>query len=455
MVIGVLAGLFTAGKYANVLLGKPNPGPGSSAGSPALGTISHDASLGPIDAAPAPSSDSPVEWLAPLRNYPRPDTFSYKGNAVIADYDPDSLLNARVNVYLERYRPETGVIMIADLRSGHVVAMGERDDSAITAAPRLAFGGGFPAASLIKILTATAALECKAKELTDSIPQLGGFHTLYKRQLKLEGQRHVPRITLEEAFSRSVNPAFGMLGLSLGPEALRATAVRMGFNQPMFPVTAARSRIEFPDSGFSLAEAACGFTAKTTISPWHALQIARGAGDDGHLRPCAFIHRLRDLGAGSDLPLGNPSGAAFVSPENLVVLQSLMQATVRIGTARKGFHSVLKASHLEKIEAGGKTGSLDGEETRGRFDWFIGYARLKAEPDKGLAFSIMLVHREYASIHASAVAALLIRDWLAAHEKAQRAVKAAKVPLASAPDRTVLSGGRAALGKPTGGRRAG
>jgi hypothetical protein len=73
---------------------------------------------------------------------------------------------------------------------------------------------------------------------------------------------------------------------------------------------------------------------------------------------------------------------------------------------------------------------LDGEETPGRFDWFIGYVKLKDEPEQGLAFSIMLVHVDYASIHASAMAALLIRDWLAAHEKAMRAAKTAQAPLA-------------------------
>jgi cell division protein FtsI/penicillin-binding protein 2 len=392
-------------------------------------------SLAPIAAI---TGDGPVEWLAPMRNYPRPDTFSFKGDAIVAEYDADSLLNARVNLYLQRYRPETGVILVSDLKTGHVLAMGERDDSVVSAAPRLAFGGGYPAASLIKILTATTALECKARELTDSIPQLGGFHTLYKRQLKLEGQRHVPRITLEEAFSRSVNPAFGILGLSLGPTALRATAARMGFNQPMLPKSAALSRIEFPDTGFSLAETACGFTAKTTISPWHALRIARGAGDDGRLRPCAFVHRVRNLATGAEITPDLGRGEPFVSAANLPRLQALMQATVRVGTARKGFHQNLKASHLEKIEAGGKTGSLDGEETPGRFDWFIGYAKLKDDPDQGLAFAIMLVHREYASIHASAFAALLIRDWLSAHEKAMRAQKTARQPVVLAPGRASL-----------------
>jgi peptidoglycan glycosyltransferase len=364
---------------------------------------------------------TPLEWQSPMRNYPVPDTFSYQGKAMEAKYATDSLLNARINVYLQRYRPETGVILVADLKSGHILAMGERDDSVIAAKPKLAFGSGFPAASLIKILTATAALECNSKYVTDSIPQLGSFHTLYKRQLLVDRPGRQLKITLEDAFAKSVNPAFGLMGLNMGPIALRTQAGRLGFNRQEPLAAIAQSKIEFPDSGFSLAEAACGFTAKTTISPWHALEIARGAGDDGKLRTCIFVRSITDLSSGKEMNLGQDTGEAFLSAANLPKLQALMQATVRIGTARKGFHSILKASHLEKIEAGGKTGSLDGEETLGRFDWFIGYVKLKDQPSRGLAFSIMLVHREYSSVHASQLAALLIRDWLAALEKARKA----------------------------------
>jgi cell division protein FtsI/penicillin-binding protein 2 len=433
-----LVGAVVAKKYAGALFSDPEArsaraktepgkaGPGAFADGKGAETQGGAPLASPM-AAPA---DAPLEWQAPMRNYPRPDTFSYKGDAMVAEYAPDSLLNARVNLYLQRYRPETGVILISDLRTGHVLAMGERADSLVSGAPRLAFGGGYPAASLVKILTATAALECKAREVTDSIPLVGRAHTLYKRQIKLEGLRNIPRISLEQAFSRSVNPSFGVLGMSVGSTVLRATAARMGFNRPMEPTITATSRIEFPDTGFSLAEAACGFTPKTTISPWHALQIARGAGDDGRLRPCRFVHRLRNLANGAVIEPGPGRGEPFISAANLPQLQDLMRATVRVGTARKGFHQNLRASQLEKIEAGGKTGSLDGEETPGRFDWFIGYVKLKDEPERGLAISIMLVHVDYASIHASAMAALLIRDWLAAHEKALRQAKTANAPLA-------------------------
>ena len=365
--------------------------------------------------------DAPIQWQSSLKNYPKADTFSYKGTAMEATYAADSLLNARAQVYLERYRPETGVILISDLKSGQILALGERENTVLSNKPHLAFGAGYPAASLVKILTASAALECNSKFITDSIPQWGSYHTLYRSQLHLDRPGRQAKISLEKAFAKSVNPAFGLLGLSMGANTMRNQAMKFGFNKNQYPSFIAMSKIDFPDSGFSLAEASCGFTPKTTISPWHALEIARGAGDDGRLKSTTLIKSIRDLSTGKIIAYPQNAGDAFLSTENLPKLQALMQATVREGTARKGFHASFNASRLEKIEVGGKTGSLDGIETPGRFDWFIGYVKLKDEPSRGLAITIMLVHREYSSIHGSALAALLIRDWLISIEKARKA----------------------------------
>lgn len=377
-----------------------------------------------------------LDYNSPFRNYPDPDTFQVDGRTLAVQYAADSLLHARIRVYLNRYRPDHAVVLACDLRSGAMLGVGERSDSTVIGAPRLAFHGGFPAASLAKILTATAALEFEGKGPEDSIPQIGSYHTLYRRQLKVRPGDH-NKVTLAEAFSKSVNPAFGVLGLDLGHAALEKTAMRMGFNRQLACV---RPSVFPPaDTGYGLAEISCGFTRRTTISPIHALAIARGAGDDGRARLGSFARSLVDLSARREVELLADEGATFVSAGNLPKLQALMESTVRRGTARKGFHQVMRASHLQKLEVGGKTGSLDGEEPSwdaaprtedaagdaqareiGRYDWFIGYARLKDDPSKGIALAVMLVHKEYAQVRSTVLAALLVRDWLAAEEKARR-----------------------------------
>lgn len=373
---------------------------------PSLGSLENTATLATVG----------LDRHSSFHRYPAPDTFSVAGHSLVADYAADSLIQARIGIYLHRYRPETGVVLACDLRSGRMLGVGERSDSLVVGLPKLAFRSGFPAASLIKILTATAALEIQGKDPMDSIPQLGSYHTLYRRQLRVTpADARGPKVTLQEAFSKSVNPAFGILGLAMGGSALRKTADRMGFNREAACIRP--SFYQAPDTGYNLAETACGFTAKTTISPLHALAIARGVGDDGRVRYGSFARTLTDLTDRKEIEIRQDTGTVFVSAGNLAKLQALMEATVQKGTARKSFHQVMRASHMQKIAVGGKTGSLDGTEPKGRYDWFVGYVRLKDDPSRGMALSIMLVHHEYVSVRSSVFAALLIRDWLAAQEK--------------------------------------
>lgn len=374
----------------------------------------------PAASVPGPSLKSAhLDYFSPFRRFPLPDTFAISGRTVVAEYLADSLLHAHIGMYLHRYQPEHAVILACDLETGNMLGVGERTDSLVIGVPRMAFRGGFPAASLIKILTATAAFETQGRSPEDSITQLGGYYTLYRRQLKV-GPHDRGKVSLTDAFSRSINPAFGLLGLGMGGETLRRQGERMGFNRELACLKP--SVYNPPDTGYNLAEAACGFTPKTTISPMHALAIARGAGHDGRVRLGSFA-RLSDItrpGTRHELDAVSDTGIAFVSPANLPRLQALMEGTIRKGTARKGFHQVLRASHMQKIEIGGKTGSLDGEEPKGRYDWFIGYARLKDEPRKGIALAVMLVHGTYASQRSTVLAALLVRDWLVAQEKARK-----------------------------------
>ncbi len=348
-----------------------------------------------------------------IKNYPFPDTFNVAGKKYVAQYWQDSLINRRIDVYMQRYRPEHGVIAVCDLKSGRILGLGERRDDLITHQPQMALGGRFPAASLIKILTAIAALENQAQEVTDSIPQIGAAHTLYRSQVCLLKQKHINKISLMDAFAKSVNPAFGILGLSVGSKMLRETGERMGFNQESAFPTLVPSNLIIPDSGFSLAEMACGFNQITTISPLHALEIVRGAAGNGKLQSCEWIQSLHDEGGKleNDFFENRTESLPFISTKNLPKLRGLMEATIEFGTARKSFHQILHRNQMDQLDIGGKTGSLDGQDPPGRYDWFLGYAKEK-NAEEGIAICIMLVHHEYKAVKANQLAALLIRDWL-------------------------------------------
>ncbi|RPJ82930.1 MAG: hypothetical protein EHJ94_00775, partial [Deltaproteobacteria bacterium] len=70
--------------------------------------------------------------------------------------------------------------------------------------------GLFPAASVIKIVTAAAGIEKCGFNTASSFTFYGGKHTLYKSQLR-EGNRHANRISFQDSFAQSVNPVFGKI----------------------------------------------------------------------------------------------------------------------------------------------------------------------------------------------------------------------------------------------------
>lgn len=311
--------------------------------------------------------------------------------------DTGSLLQKRVTIYLQRYRPEGAVVAICGLRNGKLLALAERDSLGVSDIPRMALRGNFPAASLVKIITAAAYLQ-QGSLPTDSLPRLGKNHTLYRFQLRSPEQKDYPKISVREAFAHSINPAFGILGLKIGSGPMRIMAQRLGFNTAWPAGDVSESKFEIPDTGYGLAEASCGFTNSITLSPLHALQIARAIGDNGRIFP--------------PMPsAGGKTSQAFLPPDILDSLKTLMAATVFQGTARKGFRRNLPGKAWDGLEMGGKTGSLDGQNPPGRYEWYIGYAHLKESPDLGIAVAVMFINRTVIAVHAAEFAALLVRDW--------------------------------------------
>jgi peptidoglycan glycosyltransferase len=383
---------------------------------------------------PSVRKGGPIE-LPPPQSFPEQDTVRTREGRWVTQYAADNILQARAERYVNQYRPEGAVIVVCDLRTGQIRALVERDSNLTTSQPRLALGTTFPAASLAKIVTAATVLERGIYRPHDDLPLVGGAHTLYRTQLRVPANGRYNTVTLREAFARSINPTFGMLGLRVGPEPLRAMAARLGFSSDPRPsqpavgeATAAlpdntgahvkssradvQARLTPPDTGgFALAEVASGYTTATTISPLHALRIARAIGQDGRLLPVSFTRHLQSVDNGRTVTLPVAETEPFASASTLQSLKTLMEATVSSGTARRGFRRNMNEADFERLEMGGKTGSLNGHNPPGRYEWFIGYAKRKDHPDQGIAVAVMLINRTYLAVHATELAGLVIRDW--------------------------------------------
>lgn len=306
--------------------------------------------------------------------------------------------------------------VMIDARTGAVLAMGSspEDPAAgplpIGDAPNYCLSPVFPAASLIKIITAAAVVEKKGFSCSNTLPVSGRFYTLYKHQLGLARQRYRPQpISLEKAFSKSINPFFGRLGidyLSVGEFSDVARALlfdsAIDFDLPLPPSTTFT-----PATKFEQAELACGFNARTTISPLHAALLAAMVANDGRIMQPYLVQHVtgadnRELFRHEPAVLTEP-----LTPESVAQLRRMMKATVRYGTARKSFYPLRRVRGRDDWDLGGKTGAINIPSLNRRCEWFAGFAE---STDMDLAVAIVIVHKEMRTRKPSWFAARLIRE---------------------------------------------
>jgi membrane peptidoglycan carboxypeptidase len=97
-----------------------------------------------------------------------------------------------------------------------------------------------------------------------------------------------------------------------------------------------------------------------------------------------------------------------MDPHTASKLNSLMQATVAKGSARKSFRK-FRRGELEHALVGGKTGSLTGFHPRGRYDWFVGFGQLG---DRKIAYAALCINKEKWYVKSARLARELLEFYL-------------------------------------------
>jgi peptidoglycan glycosyltransferase len=289
----------------------------------------------------------------------------------------------------------------------------------------------FPAASIFKIVTATAAVEKCGLGETSKLAFNGRKHTLYRSQLKNRTNRYTNRISLKRSFAESVNPVFGKLGQHVvGKAVLETYSTAFGFNRRIeLEIPVIKSTVTITDDPYHLAEIASGFNRKTTISPLHGALMAAAVVNDGQLSVPTVVSRIIDA---SGRPVYRPSPAprkSVMTAKTSQVVAQLMRETVRSGTGRKAFRGRRRDKILSKLDIGGKTGSIDNRAHDARIDWFVGFAK-ENSGRRAIAVSAVVAHEEYIGIRAGQYARKAMRKYFqqlfAGDAKAAAASKRAK-----------------------------
>lgn len=305
------------------------------------------------------------------------------GNHVQAQKNP--FLAEKIDHLLQAYKPEHAMVLVVDAKSNEIIAWGERKDNTNQSKPDYLIRNTFPAASLAKTVTTAAALESGRYSLHTAIPMIGRTHRLYKNQLKVPSNYRGPTLPLQDAFAQSANPPMGIVGQNLGASRLKAAARNLGYNMNFIGGLPKRASYTPPDTGYGLAETACGFTDATTISPLLAAAQVRAI----------LMKKPLEIPWAENLDGFAPKKrfALDVKKFSDNTYFGLRQAMIRAVTHGTGSKNIsprnMARKNYEALTIGGKTGSLDGKDPKGRYDWFMGFAQSKDKPDKAIIIVVM------------------------------------------------------------------
>lgn len=353
-----------------------------------------------------------AEQLGPyiLHNqYPTTLDLKWEGEkkTVQFDYTFDPDLQIEAEKLLRAYKPDYGAVVAMDAEQGQVLAMANYIKGK-ESTENLALKGTYPAASIFKIITATAALD-KYKLTPDTLVMFnGGNHTLYRKNvLYTKENKWTRKMSLREAFARSINTVFGRLTFErMKPEDIEEYAIRFGFNKQI------QSDLPF-DMGFTdipkeknyeLAEIVSGFNRVTRMSPIQGAMIAASVAAKGVMKVPYIVESVKD-DKGQVLFQAEPVTAAItMSGQGAERLKDLMEATITHGTSRKSFKPLVKDKKFKELILGGKTGSLYGDSPRGKVDWFVGYGIGGEGQGSKLAIAALTVNVDYWTVKSSHLA---------------------------------------------------
>src|SRR3990170_6658784 len=125
----------------------------------------------------------------------------------------DEELQRRIFDLFRKVDPPYGAFVAMEPSTGRVVALvgyrrgGEAD-------PQLPLKAVYPAASLIKVVTAAAALEKGNISPEDEISYRGGIYGITRQGIHARDGRGVPSMSLEEAIAKSANSVFGKVAVN-------------------------------------------------------------------------------------------------------------------------------------------------------------------------------------------------------------------------------------------------
>ncbi len=340
---------------------------------------------------------------------------SYKGYTLKLTIQQD--IQAALDKVLASQRNIAGAIVILESRTGRILAMSEtRGDgrSPLVTEESILVSARAPAASLMKIVTATAAIEKNGLDPDQEIPFHGGCGNLRNKNWLKDVNSDRQHMSFSHAFGVSCNTVFARLALyETGLATLRQFAEKYMFNRPIpsdlrIETSAALMPALEMATALEVGEAGAGFGA-SKISPVHSAMLSAAAGNAGVMMAPYLVDSAFDS-SGKQVYTATPLEISRIfSKKTADKMQRLMQETILAGTSRKYFRR--RGTAGERFEIGGKTGTLSDAEERGTlYTWFSGVAPL--ESPQNVAIGTVVASPKNWVVRASSLAQISLSQYL-------------------------------------------
>ncbi|HAU31092.1 MAG: Peptidoglycan glycosyltransferase [Desulfotomaculum sp. 46_296] len=275
---------------------------------------------------------------------------------------------------------KNGAVVVMDVKTGDLLAMGSRPEYNPEPLKIEEYLKGnpeafldqctmlFPPGSLFKIITACAALQngCVAQ---DDYFYCGGIE---EKPIRCWNGNGHGKISFSNAFAQSCNPVFVKVAQKLGPEKLIACARSFGLNNQKIigydkPYDKLQN-LELIASPYNLANSSVG-QGPVLATPVQISAMMNTIANDGVYMQPRLVRELRtnDGIIKSSFPV--MEGSRTISLQAALELKKLLTLVTTEGIGREAY--------VNGYGSAGKTGTAElGEEGKGIYSWFCGYAPL-------------------------------------------------------------------------------
>lgn len=332
---------------------------------------------------------------------------AYRGNIAalspqsdFIQFSLDKTLQDYTTSLVSQTRASHVAAVVMDPLTGRILAMAGKSPTV----KNIVLHSGFPAASLFKVITSTAALEQQAILPDSLISYRGGVYELSEYNYRPNPVRDNRVMPVGEALGRSCNPVFGRIAFNyLNATTLRYYANMYGFNSNLgFQTDLSESRAFIPNDPYEFSRTAAGF-GEVFINPVHAAALMSAVANGGNLPRPYFVDQVINK-TGDVIYKTKPIAVKQVmNPKTADTLMQMMIHTTTIGTSKREFKGKFPYT------TSAKTGTLRGDNPKGLNNWFIGAAPTNSPK---AVVSVIVVNPTGASSKASHLGRLLLEKAL-------------------------------------------